>query len=350
MVFTTIIQPLKHYFLESDISSTLADLSAINPAVPVRLAPVYIPKPWGQEIWYTGMEARGESRVLLTDAEVPLSAYLQHDPAALTAHNDVLLLKVLDPKPDEVLGDLYFEVHEEKQEVYVVTHVDPHAWPNGEGGIRFGMNQDKRRQYGSDDEFRADYLRTVQEYETLRWRIDELHADISAAEEAAARARMDAFADVRTLRVGDVVRVPTWTPHSLLHGVRVVEFQTPTYERFIISFAQRVLTQNHWDSPHAIANMHLGRPAAEEFETVQPGVERIARFEDFNVWRVDLGACQALTLPQQIPYAVCMSLSGETRVGDIELQAEQACFVPHAALAGTGLAGDGMLLIAAPGL
>ncbi len=25
------------------------------------------------------------------------------------------------------------------------------------------------------------------------------------------------------------------------HGVRVVEFQTPTYERFIISFAQRVL-------------------------------------------------------------------------------------------------------------
>lgn len=327
----------------------MADLS-FNPAAPVRLLPVNIPKPWGQEIWYTGMETRGESRVLIGANEVPLSTYLRSDPAALTQHHDVLLLKVLDPKPDDVLGDLYFEVHEEKQEVYVVTHVDPQAWPNGEGGIRFGMHQGKRRQYANDNDFRAAYLRTVQDYEKLRRQIDEQGAAIDPADEAAARAAMDAFADVRALQVGDVVRVPTWTPHSLMHGVRVVEFQTPTYERFIIAFAQQVLTQDHWDSPHAIAHMHLDRPAAEVFEEVQPGVERIARFDDFNVWRIDLASAGQLQLPQHLPYAVCMCLTAETSVSEIQLQAEQACFVPRAALADTLFTGHGRMLIAAPGL
>ena len=161
---------------------------------------------------------------------------------------------------------------------------------------------------------------------------------------------MDEFAHVRKLRVGDVVRVPTWTPHSLMHGVRVVEFQTPTYERYIISFAQQVLTQDHWDSAHAIANMQVDTPAAEVLEEVRAGVERIARFDDFNVWRVDLDACETLSLPAHIPYAVCMCLTAATRIGALELHPEQACFVPRAALPGTSISGRGRLLIAAPGL
>ncbi len=327
----------------------MADLT-INPTDPVHLVPVYIPKPWGQEIWYTGMEARGESRVQLGDAELNLSDYLQSNPTALSNDTDVLLLKVLDPKPDEVLGDLYFEVHEQKQEVYIVTHIDPQAWPDGRGGIRFGMNQAKRREYANDDEFRAAYLTAVQNYETIRRQIDEQNANIDAAQESAARLAMDTFAEVRALRVGDVVRVPTWTPHSLMHGVRVVEFQTPTYERFIISFAQQVVTQNHWDSPHAITHMHLDQPSVEVFEQVQPGTERIARFDDFNVWRIDVSASGPLRLPQHIPYAVCMCLTDSNQVGNLELGAEQACFIPRDAVAGATLRGHGMLLVAAPGL
>ena len=31
---------------------------------PARLEPVVIDKPWGREIWYSGIEARGESRIV----------------------------------------------------------------------------------------------------------------------------------------------------------------------------------------------------------------------------------------------------------------------------------------------
>ena len=161
---------------------------------------------------------------------------------------------------------------------------------------------------------------------------------------------MESFTAMRELRVGDIVRVPTWTPHSLQHGVRVVEFQTPTYERYIISFAQRVLTQDHWDSEHAIANMHLEEPETDAFEPVANGVERVARFDDFNVWRVDLSTAAPLHLPEDIPYAVCLCLSGKVDIGDLRLTPEQACFIPFSALENTNLNNTGQLLIAAPNL
>ena len=200
--------------------------------------PVHIPKPWGQEIWFTGMEARGESQVLVENTAIPLSAYLAYNPALLANHEPVLLLKVLDPKPQPVLGDLYFEVHAEKQEVYVVTHVDPQVWPDGVGGIRFGMDQAKRRQYPDAHAFRAAYLEHVRAYEVIRRQIDEQGLQIAPEVESRARQAMDSFTAMRPLSVGDVVRVPTWTPHSLMHGVRVVEFQTP----IVYSFTKNIVS------------------------------------------------------------------------------------------------------------
>lgn len=296
------------------------------------------------------METRGESAVEVQGQAMPLSDYLASNPTSLTNNVPVLLLKVLDPKPEPVTGDLYFEVHEEKQEVYVVTHIDPHVWPTGTGGIRFGMNQDIRNQHPDGDSFRAAYLATVKRYEHIRRQIDEGGVEVDLAVERQARADMDAFAHTRELSIGDVVSVPTWTPHSLLHGVRVVEFQTPTYERFIISFAQQVLTQDHWDSEHAIQHMRIDAPAPEQFEKVSDGIERIANFEDFNVWRVDLSPATPLSLPTHIPYLVCMGLSGCVQVGDLSIQSEEACFIPHAALAKLELTGEGKLLLAAPQL
>ena len=328
-----------------------ADSSA-HPEVfePVRLVPVHIPKPWGQEIWYTGMEARGESLVDLQGTRLPLSQYLALNPTAVCADQPVLLLKVLDPRPEDVLGDLYFEVHEEKQEVYVVSHIDPHAWPDAVGGIRLGMNQSVRQQYPNDDAFRRAYLAAVQRYEVLRRAIDAGETTADDVAERIAREAMNAFTHKRTLRVGDVVRVPTWTPHSLLHGVRVVEFQTPTYERLIISFAQQVLTQDHWDSAAAVDRMSLDAPEPDQFELLAPGVERVARFDDFNVWRIDLTQAGSLALPAHIPYAVCMNLSEDFGVGRLTLAAEEACFIPHAALPQTHLEGTGVALVAAPAL
>ena len=197
-------------------------------SLPVRLIPVHIEKPWGQEIWYTGMEARGESLVQYGDQQLPISEYLQTDPAGTTANQPLLLLKVLDPSPEGVVGDLYFEVHETKQEVYIVTHIDHDAWPDAVGQMRFGMSQQRRAEFKSDQAFRAAYRKAVGDYEAIRRQIDENGSEAARAAEQAARTEMESFTSIRDLRIGDVIRVPTWTPHSLQHGVRVVEFQTQT--------------------------------------------------------------------------------------------------------------------------
>ena len=313
---------------------------------PVRLVSVDIAKPWGREIWFTGMEARGESRVALpSGGEMPLSEYLAADPESTCGDQPVLLLKVLDPRPEPVLGDLYFEVHEEKREVYIVTAIGAHG-----GGIRFGMNQEARRRHASDDAFRAAYLEAVKRYENVRRRIDERGEQLEA-EEATLREAMQSFTSYRTLSVGDVISVPTWTPHALQHGVRVVEFQTQTYERLIVSFAQQVVTQQHWDSERAIAGMHLDTPEEPNFEAVAPGIERIARFDHFNVWRADASA-GGFDLPSELPYVVCMAVSGPVTIGNLELRHEEACFVPRAAIGQTRCqVGEGAhSVLAAPGL
>lgn len=325
----------------------------IDYSQPVPLVPVFIPKPWGQEIWYTGMEARGESRVVLPTGEsLPISVYLHQDRGAASANESVLLLKILDPKPEPVVGDLYFEVHAEKREVYIVTHVDPIAWPDGSGGIRFGMSQEKRAELG-DDGLRATYLDAVVSYEKVRRSIDAgTQSPFLVMQEMALRKRMESFTHLRPLRVGDIVHVPTWFPHALQHGVRVVEFQTATYERLIVSFAQKVLTQDHWDTRAAVERMSLEPGMVQAPESVAEGISRIARFDHFNVWRAAHGA-GTFTLPPHIPYAVVMAVGATCAIGGLQLEPEQAALVPRAALPGTGLSArsaGASVLIAAPGL
>ncbi len=300
----------------------------------VGLDPVAIAKPWGRELWFTGSEARGESRVTTESGSLPISAYLDLAPSLLCQGQPIVLLKILDPKPDPVLGELYLEAHASKHEIYVVTALDQTAWPDGVGAIRLGVNQALRRKFSSDQAFRDAYRAIVQAYERVRRDIDEGRLDGAAAsaDERRAREAMNRFTELLPLRVGDVVSVPPWLPHSLQHGVRVVEFQTPTYERFIISFPQRVVTQTHWDSDYAIARIDLEPPAAAATEAVAPGICEIANPGDFRAWRIELAPNQTLTLPLQLPYAVCIGLTGEVKVNGLARQAEQACFVPSSAL------------------
>jgi len=278
-------------------------------------------------------------------------------------HNasEISLLKILDPDPDPVKGDLYFELHREKHEVYVVTRVNEKAWPNGEAGIRLGMNQELRAQYSDDAVFRSAFLDAVQDYRAVRDIIDSQPSFKTAGEndetELKLRAHMQSFTAIRPLHMGDAVIVQPDTPHSLLHGVRVVEFQSPVYERYIISFAQPVLTQNSWDSEAAIARMRLDTPKAPVFEPVKQSesvtIDRIASFDEFNVWRMHLlpgGTCQ---LSPDLPYAICIGLSGETNMHEQVLQAEQACFLPHTACNNTitnNSKTPSSCLVAAPGL
>lgn len=350
---------------------------------PVQLLPTHIAKPWGQEVWYTGMETRGVSAVGNERFRTPLPWLLSLMPRSLSGGNpeQLTLLKILDPLPDEVFGDLYFEMHERKQEVYVVTHIDRDAWPDGVGGIRFGFNQSLRSGYGSDGEFRVAYLTAVKRYESVRREIDahldEIKqregvgltepvpppqmkawlADVPAsltAQELQLREQMNAFSNLMPLRIGDVVKVPCMTPHSLLHGVRTVEFQTPVYERKILSFAQKVLTQEGWDTEEALqaASLEIATAPIDDEAEVVPGLSRqlIVDFDDFRVWRLRADVQVEYLLSDANTYQLLMAVSGAMEIADQALAAEQAVLIPANADASCSLsmAAGAVALLATP--
>lgn len=330
--------------------------------LPLRLQPVHIAKPWGQEIWFTGIEARGQSAVSDGHYTCPLPWLLALAPDYWVAGMErrLNLLKILDPLPAPVFGDLYFELHEEKREVYVVTHVDERAWPGGVGGIRFGFNQQRRREFMSDAVFIQAYRDSVEAYESVRRQIDALvdqqrlqqgvglNDPVAATQqqqwlervpqalrdsEQRLRAAMEDFSRVLPLRVGDVVKVPCRTPHSLLHGVRTVEFQTPVYERKILSFAQKVLTQAGWDTDAALAVATVDDVALPALPVLADSagckIEQIVDFDDFTVRRVTLqpgaGYCQSVPA-----YALLMAIGGGLQIGSQPLASEQALLLPAA--------------------
>ncbi|HEY8386780.1 MAG TPA: hypothetical protein VIK82_11230 [Porticoccaceae bacterium] len=366
--------------------ATLLGVPVLDLRAAWRLQPVCIPKPWGQEIWYTGIEQRGQSGVGDSQACLPLPWVLALSPDALlmTGKREPALLKILDPLAEEVYGDLYFELHEEKREVYVVTHVDRDTWPDGVGAIRFGFDQDVRKAFPSDEDFRRAYLAAVRDYESVRRVIDErcdalreaagigLNEPVAAdtlkswlatlpeelvAREREARAAMNRFTHMLPLRVGDVVKVPCLTPHALQHGVRTVEFQTPVYERQILSFAQKVLTQSHWDTARAVGLMSLGAGALEPLELLLDDdslrLERIVRFSDFEVLRLTLRADARWTLPEADHYRLLMVVAGSPEVGDQRCEPEDALLVPRCALTPSIAAREGheaVVLICLPTL
>ncbi|OZY84946.1 hypothetical protein CBP51_17460 [Cellvibrio mixtus] len=321
-------------------------------SAPLFLSPVHVPKPWGQEVWYTGIEARGQAEVIGEGGNLPLPwvlEFLRHR-LALGDAGQLILLKVLDPLADECYGDLYFELHEQKQEVYVVTHVDQQAWPDGRGAIQLGFDPAIRARYTTNEAFKLAYGVAVSDYEKVRRAIDDLldhkkreqgialDQPIAAcqlrlwmnelAQDAEYKALvdrekilkqvMDGFVALHPLAVGDVVAVPRLVPHALQHGVRVVEFQTPVYERKILSFGQKVLTQKHWDTAAALNLVDMDSallvPPTVLCHSEALQVQRIVNFEDFEVRRIRL--CGEYTLEFD-HYCLLMVLEGEVGIHSI---------------------------------
>ncbi len=348
----------------TDVLSDLAQLLQVpvfDLSAPLPLSPVLIPKPWGQEIWYTGIEQRGQSLIGDGRYVIPLPWLLSLLPQRVLGDTltDVHLLKILDPLPEPVYGDLYFELHERKQEVYVVTAVDEDAWPGGEGGIRFGFDAAVYAEYDSDREFKKAFLAAVKRYEAVRREIDRVFDDLRLAEgldpngpvpaetlkhwqqqlpedvvhtEQALRVAMNRFAGFQPLRVGDVLKVPCLIPHALQHGVRAIEFQTPVYERKILSFAQKVLTQTHWDTEQAVELMTIQTPPAENLlvleESGQVRRELVVQFDDFGVERITLAPGSEWLVAATGHYSLLMAVSGPVVAAGVELRAEQAVLMP----------------------
>lgn len=333
--------------------------------LPLPLQVVTIPKPWGQEIWYTGIEERGVAIAGGPEGQVPLPWLLAVMPEGFCSnrHRELVLLKILDPLPEPVFGDLYFELHQEKREVYVVTAIDDQAWPDGVGAIRYGFNPARVLDYPDEQAFKQAYLEAVKTYEAARRRIDglidelrqrdsiALDAPVDAttlkqwldelpselrAEEQRLRAVMEGFTHTRPLQLGDVVKVPTLTPHSLQHGVRTIEFQTPVYERLIVSFAQKVVTQSHWDTEQAVSLMDLQAPEQPDNERVfdEHGVlvERIVDFEDFDVLRVRMRSGGQFALPGNEDYRLVISICGHLSIAGQPCAPEQAMLIPPSCL------------------
>jgi len=305
--------------IDMAVESLSSLTNAIDLSQPLSLGTCHIPKPWGQEIWYTGIEERG----VCTVEQIPLPYFLEAS-SLIGASSGVtpILLKILDPVNTEVTGDLYFELHLEKREVYVVTHIDEGAWPDGKGKIRYGFSTTKRNEYSDDQAFAEAYLAAVKAYQRIRTIIDNNPESANMTmlqQESDLRIEMDSFTATRDLNVGDVIRVNPLVPHSLQHGVRVIEFQTPHYERLILSFAQKVLTQSHWDTEEAMKIVDLNPTEFNDHDLV-------ADFEEFTVERISLNPGDSRTIAL-LDYGVAIVVSGSLRIGNYQVEPEEAVYL-----------------------
>ena len=263
---------------------------------PVALRPVTVAKPWGQEVWYSGSEARGESGVCTPEGVVRLAQYL----AERGRTRPVILLKALRP----TAGNLYLEVHETKSEVYVVDRID------GVGRMLLGPRRSVLARMG-EARFRAAVRQAAAEAESGEADIDTVQS----------------FMNPVDLRPGDAVTIPLRVPHSLLRGVHVIEFQTPVFERKILAASQPVVTQQGWDVDTAVAAMDLLAPPSVEAPAADP-VQVIARAPDFSVTRHLPPPENAFAAP---PWSVGWVVRGAVRCRDRRFPARTAFLAPGAA-------------------
>lgn len=269
------------------------------PIPPALLEPVTVRKPWGREVWYSGVEERGESRVHHVGERIPLSRFL----GALGRSRPVTLLKTLHPDA----GNLYVEIHEHKHEVYIVDAVDTTRWPAA-GQMLLGASVAASGL--GEAAFRQHLLATARAAEASG-RVDGVAALMQAV----------------PLEVGDAVAIAPRVPHSLLRGVSVVEFQTPVFERKILAASQRVATQTGWDSAEAVdlidldAKPRVTSPNGEPMQTLGAG-------DAFTVTRHLLATGATLAVA---PWSVGWVVSGTLRHDDAAFSARSAWIAPEAA-------------------
>ena len=325
-------------------------MSAIVLNKPLILDPVTVKKPWGEEIWFSGIEKRGVSSC----NGIPINFLFEIFGEFLGCSKPPILLKILAPSPEPNLGDLYFELHEKKTEVYVVTDVNTESWPNGKGKIRLGFNRKEIQSHGSPESFIEKYLSSVEKYQKCRNYIDskldemkislglpqdeiiesKLYQTLTASldrnvidEEKKLRKEMYSFTKLHEIKIGDAVKVNPYIPHSLQHGVRVVEFQTPHYERYILSFGQKVITQDHWDTKAALMKAKVNETKIEPPKKMDAFQDMVADFEEFNVVRAVLPSGKKLEIAEK-GYCLIMGIFGETRLGPDRIRNEKAFFIP----------------------
>lgn len=328
----------------NNFKKTEADKLIFVPNEILELIPIVVPKPWGQEIWFSGIENRGISEVKSSQnantKSIPLSWLLGSVPnlalGSKFADRDIVLIKILDPSKDPIVGDLYYELHTEKNEVYVVLDV-----ANETGKIKIGINEEKFKAYNNNQEhYKSDFLKQIENYEIVRRKIDNLKDKDEKIPQSleilehSLRESMDAFSGFIPLSIGDVINVPTHTPHALQHGVKVIEFQTPTYERLIISFAQKVLTQSHWDTKQAFEIMRLQPFQKNDLKILSKTrhaiKELVCQFKDFFVVRLKISKNKEYPFFTQKSYHILFHIKGHLKIKNETRQKSKNPFIRNA--------------------
>ncbi|MBC8259865.1 MAG: hypothetical protein H8E38_12670 [SAR324 cluster bacterium] len=347
------LQQLRKIFKQNpdtpfEAAAKFQQAAIINADHPLQLEVLNIQKPWGYEGWYTGVEKRGVVKVTTESGktELPYALSLFKKDQLAAYPEELILLKTLNPVADDVVGDLYYEMHEKKWEVYVVTEIDRIAWPSGTGIIKAGLNPQKIGEYQDthgeqwQEQLLNDFRLAIQQYENIRRQIDdsttETTTELSQKELYLRESAADFVGDL-TVNVGDIVSFPAFQMHSLRHGIKVVEFQTPHYERLILMFGQKVLTQDSWDTEEALNKMQTCIYQAPELECLQQAtgmlVERFVDFPDFTADRISLAPNKSWKDNLKDKYQLLIIISSQACIipengKPIFLEPEQALFLP----------------------
>ncbi len=296
------------------------EFPGFNPLSGFFLQPIVIAKPWGQEIWFTGIEKRGVSwaQSNFSTKLVPLDEVLFVNQCFTFLHGGYikdkvpLLLKILKPLPDKIYGQLYYELHEKKKEVYIISKVNKKIYSKGVGKIRLGFNPNKLKEFKNFQLFLKAKLKAAWAYKKIRFQIDKKipypqavndpksylnHLKkwfkkiplVEKKSEKKAREELESFSNYLDLKVGDVVTINAKTPHALQGGVEAIEFQTPHYERLIIAYPQKVLTQNHWNITKAFQVMRKNIQLPKKNIVKNNDdicIEKCVAFSDFQVYKI----------------------------------------------------------------
>jgi len=301
----------------------------------LRLLPVSIAKPWGRELWYTAVEERGISRADCAGVPVDLPRlFSRQGQWGIGDARQLLLLKALVANAGAERGQLYLELHQHKWEAYLVTHLDPRAWPEGVATMRLGTNSQLLTAYGCERRFRRDLAAALHDCESLRAKAHSGEGTAAAVsdEEQAARAHLAQFWGYRQIRVGDSVLIPPRIPHGLPHGVRVLEVQTPHYERLVLCFNQRMQTQTAWDIEEGLALMDLADPPPPG-ATPLPSpsgcrIEELLETPFFVLRRLTLEPGRRLELPLTRLYGLLCVVAGQGSAGSAQLRCGENWLLP----------------------
>ena len=271
---------------------------------PLSLPPLEIVKPWGREVWFSAIETRGVNVARQGRESVPLPWLLAAAPGEFGNVTAPVLAKRLEPQADRTLGELYFEVHSEKDELYLVTAIDAGLWPDGIGQVRLGLRSEAHEAQAADPWHRT--RRALLDY---RAACAALHGAPTVPDNAddntgwfrqhrSAREAVDALTVSHPVQVGSIIRVPAGIPHALQAGVTVLEFQTPSYQRHILYSTQAVITEPDWSPADALPWCRPPEPT-DHLITKFPefGSSLLAEFDGFRVFAVHLGPNETTRLP-----------------------------------------------------